>query len=86
MISLTVEKKIKLLEYVSYMCAIIPVFFMKMQGIVIVGLIGLALQLPIYLFYRSINRQKEYLKNKRGALIGGCLIIGFLFIKYQVFN
>jgi hypothetical protein len=86
MISITTEKKIKLLEYISYMCAIIPVFFFKMEGIVIAGLIGLSLQLPIYLFYRSINRQKEYLKNKRGALIAGCIIIGFLFIKYQVFN
>ena len=86
MITLSTEKKIKLLEYISYMCAIIPVFFMKMQLIVMVGLIGLVFQLPIFLLYRSINRQGVYLKNKGGALIVGSLIIGFLLIKYQVFN
>jgi hypothetical protein len=86
MILLAVERKIKLLEWVSYMCAIIPACFMKLPMIIAFGLIGLILQVPLYLHYKLLNCEIEYLKNKAGALIVGCLLVGYLIIKHQILN
>ena len=80
---MTTVAKIKTLEYISYMCAVIPVFFMNLSFIYIAGCCGLLLQVPIYKLYKSQNRSKEYITNKLGALIVGTILILILAAYYN---
>ncbi len=81
----TTQKRIKILETLSLMCAIIPAAFMVMKFILIGLGVGLMLQVWIYLSYKSIGEEGKYLRNKMGAILGGVLIIGYLIIKNNVF-
>jgi len=77
---MSIENKIKTLEYISYMCAVIPVFFMNLTFIFIAGSFGLVLQILIYKLYKAENRATEYIVRKFGSLLVGTILILLLIV------
>lgn len=83
----TTESKIQALEYASMAC-IIPMFYFisfgSVKSIILVGFIASLLQIPIYILYKSIHQQDEYLKNKAGALAVAGLLMIYLLVKHNL--
>jgi len=63
------KKRIKILEMLSAICAIVPAAFLNMTFLIIGLCIGLIIQIFIFSFYKKLGRQNVYLKNKLGALL-----------------
>lgn len=80
-----IPRHIRDLELVSLFCVVLPVSMVYWAGIEILYIgvfIGVLIQVLIYLSYKKVSRQKEFLRKKLGAIVGGLIIAVFLGVKY----
>ena len=68
----------------AYCALSFPPLILSLPVVLVAIGLGLLLQIPIFLMYRSLGREKEYLKNKAGGILVAIALLVYFYFKYQI--